>query len=205
MKFKRSPKDSLIDFQSGGSKPWDFGQGFLSDSLNWAKGSTKPLEAIRGLPRLMRVLCLLPGRPGSSEQLHGRSESFSSEDLIPSRDPATLPREASTPGRNALGRHEYPLPRNGPLPQEGAQKRGTAPPHVGVRPCSASPSSEMVTLEEFLEESNRSSPTHVSDPDTDLARLSSLAVSSWLGIIAAERDGVGVARPRHRAGLDVRG
>ncbi|PNI84727.1 CCDC88C isoform 2 [Pan troglodytes] len=97
---------------------------------------------------------------GSSEQLHGRSESFSSEDLIPSRDLATLPREASTPGRNALGRHEYPLPRNGPLPQEGAQKRGTAPPYVGVRPCSASPSSEMVTLEEFLEESNRSSPTH---------------------------------------------
>uniref|UniRef100_G1S5F4 Uncharacterized protein n=1 Tax=Nomascus leucogenys TaxID=61853 RepID=G1S5F4_NOMLE len=107
---------------------------------------------------------------GSSEQLHGRSESFSSEDLIPSRDLATLPREASTPGRNALGCHEYPLPRNRPLPQEGAQKRGTAPPHVGVRPCPASPSSEMVTLEEFLEESNRSSPTHVSDPDTDLAR-----------------------------------
>ncbi|XP_064231226.1 LOW QUALITY PROTEIN: protein Daple [Aotus nancymaae] len=97
---------------------------------------------------------------GSSEQLHGRSESFSSEDLIPSRDPATLPWEASAPGRNALSRHEYPLPRNGSVPQEGAQKRGTAPPHTGVRPCSASPSSEMVTLEEFLEESNRSSPTH---------------------------------------------
>uniref|UniRef100_A0A2K5Q9Z4 Coiled-coil domain containing 88C n=1 Tax=Cebus imitator TaxID=2715852 RepID=A0A2K5Q9Z4_CEBIM len=97
---------------------------------------------------------------GSSEQLHGRSESFSSEDLIPSRDPATLPWEAGAPGRNALSRHEYPLPQNGPVPQEGAQKRGTAPPHTGVRPCSASPSSEMVTLEEFLEESNRSSPTH---------------------------------------------
>uniref|UniRef100_A0A8C8ZWL7 Coiled-coil domain containing 88C n=1 Tax=Prolemur simus TaxID=1328070 RepID=A0A8C8ZWL7_PROSS len=97
---------------------------------------------------------------GSCDQLHGRSESFSSEDLIPSRDPATLPRDTSTPGRSALGRHEYPPPRNGPLPQEGAQKRGAAPSHVGVRPCSASPSSEMVTLEEFLEESNRSSPTH---------------------------------------------
>ncbi|XP_035117173.2 protein Daple isoform X4 [Callithrix jacchus] len=97
---------------------------------------------------------------GSSEQLHGRSESFSSEDLIPSRDPATLPWEASAPGRNALSRHEYPLPRNGPVPQEGAQKKGTAPPHTGVRPCSASPSSEMVTLEEFLEESNLSSLTH---------------------------------------------
>ncbi|XP_010348867.3 protein Daple isoform X1 [Saimiri boliviensis] len=97
---------------------------------------------------------------GSSEQLHGRSESFSSEDLIPSRDPTTLPWEASAPGRSALSRQEYPLPQNGPVPQEGAQKRGTAPPHTGVRPCSASPSSEMVTLEEFLEESSRSSPSH---------------------------------------------
>ncbi|XP_062946735.1 protein Daple isoform X2 [Cynocephalus volans] len=96
---------------------------------------------------------------GSSDQLHGRSESFSSEDLIPSRDSVTLLRDTSTPGRTALGRHEYPPPRNGPLPQEGAQKRGAAPPHTGTRPCSASPSSEMVTLEEFLEESNRSSPT----------------------------------------------
>lgn len=33
--------------------------------------------------------------------------------------------------------------------------------HAGVRSC-ASPSSEMVTLEEFLEESNRGSPTPVS-------------------------------------------
>ncbi|XP_047652165.1 protein Daple isoform X3 [Phacochoerus africanus] len=92
---------------------------------------------------------------GSSDQLHRRSESFSSEDLIPSRD--TVP--ASTPGRPALGRHEYPPPRNGPLPQEGVQKRGAALPHGGARPCSASPSSEMVTLEEFLEESNRGSPS----------------------------------------------
>ncbi|XP_075386728.1 protein Daple isoform X2 [Tenrec ecaudatus] len=83
---------------------------------------------------------------GSSDQLHGRSESFSSEDLIPSRD------TASTPGRPALGRHEYPPPRNGPLPAEGAQRSR------GGRPCSASPSSEMVTLEEFLEESSHSPP-----------------------------------------------
>uniref|UniRef100_G3TII8 Coiled-coil domain containing 88C n=1 Tax=Loxodonta africana TaxID=9785 RepID=G3TII8_LOXAF len=96
---------------------------------------------------------------GSSDQLHGRSESFSSEDLIPSRDTAT-PREAGTPGRPTLCRHEYPPPRNGPLPQEGAQKRGATQPPTGGRPRSASPSSEMVTLEEFLEESNRSSPTH---------------------------------------------
>lgn len=105
---------------------------------------------------------------GSSDQLHGRSESFSSEDLIPSRDTATLPRDTSTPGRTALGRHEYPQPRerNGPVPQEGIQKRGAAQPHGGVRPCSSSPSSEMVTLEEFLEESNRGAAT----PDTPSCR-----------------------------------
>ncbi|XP_006839636.1 PREDICTED: protein Daple [Chrysochloris asiatica] len=91
---------------------------------------------------------------GSSDQLHGRSESISSEDLIPSRD------VASTPGRPTLSRHEYPPPRNGPLPQDGVlQRRVVAQPHAGGRPCSASPSREMVTLEEFLEESNRSSPT----------------------------------------------
>nr|XP_036847572.1 protein Daple isoform X3 [Manis javanica] len=92
---------------------------------------------------------------GSSDRLHGRCESFSSEDLIPSRDTATLPRDASTPGHTALGRHEYPPPRNGPLPEEGIQKWAMAQPHAGTRPCSASPSSEMVTLEEFLEESGR--------------------------------------------------
>lgn len=105
-----------------------------------------------------------PPLPGSSDQLHRRSESFSSEDLIPSRDTATLPRDASTTGRAALSRHECPPPRNGPLPQEGIQKRGAGQPHAGGRPSSASPSSEMVTLEEFLEESNRRSPTPVSGP-----------------------------------------
>ncbi|KAG8514281.1 Protein Daple [Galemys pyrenaicus] len=95
---------------------------------------------------------------GSADQFHGRSESFSSEDLIPSRDTATLPRDASTPGRTALGRLEYPLSRSGPLPQEAIPKRSGVQPHASGRPCSASPSSEMVTLEEFLEESNRGSP-----------------------------------------------
>ncbi|KAM7158003.1 protein Daple-like isoform 4-T4 [Molossus nigricans] len=95
---------------------------------------------------------------GSSDQLHPRSDSFSSEDLIPSRDTGALPRDASTLGRPALGRHEYPPPRNGPLLQEDIQKRGVAQPQAGVQPC-ASLSSEMVTLEEFLQESNRDSPT----------------------------------------------
>uniref|UniRef100_A0A8C6GX33 Coiled-coil domain containing 88C n=1 Tax=Mus spicilegus TaxID=10103 RepID=A0A8C6GX33_MUSSI len=97
---------------------------------------------------------------GSSDHLHSRCESFSSADLIPSRDPATLSRDGNTSGRGILGRHEYPPPRNGPVSQETIQKKGTASTHTGVRPHSASPSSEMVTLEEFLEESNRGSPTH---------------------------------------------
>lgn len=62
-----------------------------------------------------------------------------------------LPRDTSTPGCPVLGRHEYPPPRNGPA---------ALPPAV-ARPCTVSPSSEMVTLEEFLEESGRSSPTRV--------------------------------------------
>lgn len=73
-----------------------------------------------------------------------------------------MPRDGNTPGRGVLGRHEYLPPRNGPVPQESIQKKSVASAHTGVRPHSASPSSEMVTLEEFLEESNRGSPTHVS-------------------------------------------
>ncbi|XP_039739964.1 protein Daple [Pteropus medius] len=103
---------------------------------------------------------------GSSDQLHSRSESFGSEDLVPSRDTTSLPRDASTSGRTSVSRHECPPPRNGPLPPEGLQKRGAAPPRAGVRPCSTSPSSEMVTLEEFLEESSRGHPT----PDTPSCR-----------------------------------
>ncbi|XP_040831089.1 protein Daple isoform X2 [Ochotona curzoniae] len=95
---------------------------------------------------------------GSSEQLLGRSESFSSEDLIPSKDPCMLPRDTSTPGCPVLGRHEYPPPRNGPA---------ALPPAV-ARPCTVSPSSEMVTLEEFLEESGRSSPTRDAPSRDDL-------------------------------------
>lgn len=131
-----------------------------SSSISRHPGRTKGYNSDDSLcdPSLELEL-LHPRQYGSSDQLHGRSESFSSEDLIPSRDTATLPRDASTPGRPALSRHEYPPLRNGPLPQEGVQKRSTAQPHGGARPCSTSPSSEMVTLEEFLEESNRDSPS----------------------------------------------
>ncbi|XP_067583675.1 protein Daple isoform X2 [Pseudorca crassidens] len=154
-------------------KPWPVEPGLRpcsSSAITATPSSSTPISRHPGRAKASRPGSLESSRnassdssplnlKGSSDQLHGRSESFSSEDLIPSRDTATLPRDASTPGRTALSRHEYPPPRNGPLPQEGARKRGAAQPHGGVRPCSASPSSEMVTLEEFLEESNRGSPS----------------------------------------------
>lgn len=101
---------------------------------------------------------------GPAEPLHvrPRSESFSSEDLIPSKDTAVLPRDTSTPAHCSRGRLEHPAHWNGPLAPDSVQKRGAASPHHSAR---ASPSSEMVTLEEFLEESNRASPTLVSSRD----------------------------------------
>ncbi|XP_028914715.1 protein Daple isoform X2 [Ornithorhynchus anatinus] len=101
---------------------------------------------------------------GSSDWIHGRSESFSSEDLIPSREPATLPRDSSfsrsTPASQGPGhRQELGLPRSALLPHEPPHKSHPAHVHHG-RSCSASPGSEMVTLEEFLEESNRASPSN---------------------------------------------
>ncbi|KAM6200910.1 protein Daple isoform 2-T2 [Rhynchocyon petersi] len=131
-----------------------------SSPLSWHPGRAKGYNSDDTLGEPSLELDFNHRQYGSSDQLLGRSESFSSEDLIPSRDTATLPREASSLGRPTLSRHEYPPPRNGPLTQEGVQKRGPGQPLAGGRPCSASPSSEMVTLEEFLEESNRSSPTH---------------------------------------------
>ncbi|XP_027725712.1 protein Daple isoform X2 [Vombatus ursinus] len=97
---------------------------------------------------------------GSSDRIHGRSESLGNEDLVPSRDVATLPRDVAF-GRSALSmsRQEHPPPWNGSIPQESLQKSNPGQPHA-VRQNSASPGSEMVTLEEFLEESNRGSPSN---------------------------------------------
>ncbi|XP_060037185.1 protein Daple isoform X3 [Erinaceus europaeus] len=126
--------EQSLELELGGHRQYVSRPGSLENSRN-ASSDSSPLHL-----------------KGSSDQLHGRSESFSSEDLIPSRD-------TSTSGRPALGRHEHPPPRNGPGPQEAMQKRGAGQPHAGGRSHSASPSSEMVTLEEFLEESNRASPS----------------------------------------------
>lgn len=127
--------------------------------LSEPEAAQNPLETGEQEWRLMCApLCHLALPAGSSDPLYHRPESFRSEDLIPSRDTATLPRDANTPGCTALGCHKYPPPQNWPLLQD-IQKRGVAQPQRGVWPCT-SLSSEMVTLEEFLEESNRASPPH---------------------------------------------
>ncbi|XP_052041203.1 protein Daple isoform X2 [Apodemus sylvaticus] len=138
--------DNLCELSSEPEGPYHRQQASRPDSLESSRNtssSSSPLSL-----------------KGSSDHLHGRCESFSSADLIPSRDPTTLPRNGTAAGRGIVGRLEYPPSRNGPVPQESTQKKGAASAPPGMRPHSASPSSEMVTLEEFLEESNRGSPTH---------------------------------------------
>ncbi|KAG8449048.1 hypothetical protein GDO86_015922 [Hymenochirus boettgeri] len=95
---------------------------------------------------------------GSSGFITSRTESLSSEDMIPTKDTATLPRDSplyranatmqgsgkTSVNRNSLHLYDYPDNR--------------IPSHTQVRPRAESPGSEMVTLEEFLEESNNLSP-----------------------------------------------
>uniref|UniRef100_A0A8D0H1L4 Uncharacterized protein n=1 Tax=Sphenodon punctatus TaxID=8508 RepID=A0A8D0H1L4_SPHPU len=97
---------------------------------------------------------------GSLDQIHGRSESLGSEDMVPSRDTTALSRDSQfchsssvvlasirqdlSPNRNGL--LSYDMPQSNPVQF-----------HPG-RLQTASPGSEMVTLEEFLKESNRLSP-----------------------------------------------
>ncbi|XP_025967592.2 protein Daple isoform X2 [Dromaius novaehollandiae] len=99
---------------------------------------------------------------GSSDHIHGRTESLSSEDMVSSREAAALLRDNYS-FHSALAilgpssRPESSFHRNGSTSYEIPQKIAPAQPYTG-RQRSASPGSEMVTLEEFLEESNRLSP-----------------------------------------------
>ncbi|NXD89605.1 DAPLE protein, partial [Chaetorhynchus papuensis] len=109
---------------------------------------------------------------GSLDHIHGRTESLSSEEMVPSREAPALLRDTyslhsaaaflspssrheSSPHRNGLMSCDIPLKSNPPQSYTGRQR-------------SASPGSEMVTLEEFLEESNRlslSSDTSINRDD----------------------------------------
>ncbi|KAM9653713.1 protein Daple isoform 3-T4 [Morphnus guianensis] len=99
---------------------------------------------------------------GSLDHIHGRTESLSSEDTVPSREaPAllrdTYPFHSASAVLSPSSRHESSSHRNGLISYDIPQKSTPSQSYAG-RQRSASPGSEMVTLEEFLEESNRLSP-----------------------------------------------
>ncbi|XP_064919724.1 protein Daple isoform X2 [Columba livia] len=98
---------------------------------------------------------------GSLDHIHGRTESLSSEDMMPSREaPAllrdTYPIHSASAVLSPSSRHESSH-RNGLISYDAPLKSVPSQSYTG-RQRSASPGSEMVTLEEFLEESNRLSP-----------------------------------------------
>ncbi|XP_016154193.1 PREDICTED: protein Daple isoform X2 [Ficedula albicollis] len=96
---------------------------------------------------------------GSLDHIHGRTESLNSEDLVPSREAPVLLRDTYSLHSAAAflspgSRHELSSHRNDLMSCDVPQKSNPSQSHSG-RQRSASPGSEMVTLEEFLEESNR--------------------------------------------------
>ncbi|KAM4898548.1 protein Daple [Sylvia borin] len=110
---------------------------------------------------------------GSLDHMHGRTESLSSEDMVPSREAPVLLRDTYSLHSAAAflspgSRHESSSHRNGLMSCDTPQKSNPSQSHAG-RQRSASPGSEMVTLEEFLEESNRLSlPSDTSTNRDDL-------------------------------------
>ncbi|NXK52431.1 DAPLE protein, partial [Chauna torquata] len=99
---------------------------------------------------------------GSLDHIHGRTESLSSDDMVPSREvPALLrdsyPFHSTSAILGPSNRHESSFHRSGLISHDIPQKSTPSQSYTG-RQRSASPGSEMVTLEEFLEESNRLSP-----------------------------------------------
>ncbi|TFK16040.1 Cordon-bleu protein-like 1 [Platysternon megacephalum] len=99
---------------------------------------------------------------GSSDRIYGRAESLSSEDMVPSRDTPALPRDSylchSTSAiLSSNNRQDPSLHRNGSISYDIPQRSNPTQSYAG-RQRSASPGSDMVTLEEFLEETNKLSP-----------------------------------------------
>ncbi|KAF7251675.1 Protein Daple [Varanus komodoensis] len=109
---------------------------------------------------------------GSWDHLRGRSESLSSEDTVlskdvlgSSRDGLFYPTSSAVAGSNT--KHSTSLTRNNLFSYDIPPKSNQAQV-PSVRNRSASPGSEMVTLEEFLEESNRLSPLNETSNRDDL-------------------------------------
>ncbi|XP_053553531.1 protein Daple [Bombina bombina] len=89
--------------------------------------------------------------------LLGWVESLSSEDMVPTKDIVSKESSLFHSSAAMLGAANISdSSRNGHAPYDTAEKR--PPSRTQARPRSESPGSEMVTLEEFLEESNKLSP-----------------------------------------------
>ncbi|XP_029453658.1 protein Daple isoform X2 [Rhinatrema bivittatum] len=98
---------------------------------------------------------------GSSDHLPGRSEIFNSEEMVPSRDANALTRDSylhcsSSVLLGVVNKEEPSLSRNGLIICDAPQRNKPSQSHTRLR--TASPGSELVTLKEFLDESNRLSP-----------------------------------------------
>ncbi|XP_034623976.1 protein Daple isoform X2 [Trachemys scripta elegans] len=99
---------------------------------------------------------------GSSDRIYGRAESLSSEDMVPSRDTPALPRDiysyhSTSAILSSNNRQDPSLHGNGSISYDIPQRSNPSQSYAG-RQRSASPDSDMVTLEEFLEETNKLSP-----------------------------------------------
>uniref|UniRef100_A0A670HMH3 Coiled-coil domain containing 88C n=1 Tax=Podarcis muralis TaxID=64176 RepID=A0A670HMH3_PODMU len=122
-----------------------------------APGSTSTSRQ-QNRPRGMSSMC----RHCSFDRIHGRSESLSSEDTVLTKDTPGSPRDglfcptSSAPGGSNT-KHNASLTRNSAFSYDISQKSN--PAHAqSARHRPPSPGSELVTLEEFLKESHRSTP-----------------------------------------------
>ncbi|XP_041131697.1 protein Daple-like isoform X2 [Polyodon spathula] len=105
------------------------------------------------------------GNQGSCDRIQGRSVSLSSDEVIPGHEMAILPREGclhrSGSAYVSSSKQEPGLCVNGLASNDTPQKGAPSHPQGRARPRLGSPSGELVTLEEFLQESNNLSPPTV--------------------------------------------
>ncbi|XP_015270151.1 PREDICTED: protein Daple [Gekko japonicus] len=102
---------------------------------------------------------------GSFDRIRGRSESLSGDDMGQSKDMTGLCRDGLFSPNSLAVAASNTKHRSGLFSSDGPQRNVHTQP---VKHRSASPGSEMVTLEEFLEESNRLSPLNDMSSRDDL-------------------------------------
>ncbi|TDG98588.1 hypothetical protein EPR50_G00201810 [Perca flavescens] len=104
------------------------------------------------------------GRPGSADFSHNTSSSNSPVNCRDPSDRQARPSSLSSDDVVGLSQSQQTLSRSSTLPYDHTPQRAQPQPGGGVRSKTrpSSPGSEMVSLEEFLQESNLKSPPMVS-------------------------------------------